>query len=140
MKTTSVPQLRSIDHIHVFVSNRVAAERWYENVLGLSRIKEFEFWAEGGGPLTIQNPAGTVHIALFERPVERCRSTIALEVGADEFLAWKAHLAEALGHEPTLEDHELSLSLYFQDPDRNPYEITTYEYAAAKTGLQSGAA
>ena len=30
------------------------------------------------------------------------------------------------------QDHELYMSLYFSDPDGNPYEITTYEYAAAK--------
>ncbi|TFG83327.1 MAG: VOC family protein [Chromatiales bacterium] len=136
MKTTPPPRIRSIDHIHVYVSDRAAAERWYKRVLGFSRIKAFEFWAEDGGPLTIQNQDGTAHIALFERPAETCHSTIALGVGADELLAWKVHLAEALGHEPELEDHQLSVSLYFRDPDGNPYEITTYEYEAAKAGLR----
>jgi catechol-2,3-dioxygenase len=28
------PQLTGIDHIHVFVSDRVAAEDWYRRVLG----------------------------------------------------------------------------------------------------------
>ena len=26
----------------------------------------------------------------------------------------------------------LAFSLYFKDPDGNPYEITTYEYSVAK--------
>jgi catechol-2,3-dioxygenase len=36
---------------------------------------------------------------------------------------------------PTLEDHDLSVSLYFHDPDGNPFEITTYEYQAVKAAL-----
>ena len=138
MNTTSPPLVRSVDHIHVFVADRPAAERWYERVLGFKRIKKFEFWAAAGGPLTIQNPEGTVHIALFERPTQKCRSTIALGVGAQEFVTWKAHLTGMLDQPPTVEDHDLSMSLYFQDPDGNPYEITTYEYQAAKAGLAAG--
>jgi catechol 2,3-dioxygenase-like lactoylglutathione lyase family enzyme len=139
MNTSSPPPVRSVDHIHVFVADRANAERWYERVLGFRRVKEYEFWAADGGPLTIQNPEGTVHIALFERPAENCRSTVALGVGASEFLAWRTHLAQALGQELAVEDHELSVSLYFRDPDGNPYEITTYEYQAVKAGLARGA-
>ena len=135
MNTTSIPAIRSVDHVHVYVADRAAAEKWYERVLGFTRIQKFEFWATDGGPLTIQNREGTVHLALFERPAERCRSTIALGAGAADFLAWKAHLTRALGQAPTLEDHDLSMSLYFRDPDGNPYEITTYEYEPAKVAL-----
>ena len=35
-----------------------------------------------------------VHIALFESAPVKCRSTIALGVGAAEFMAWKRHLGE----------------------------------------------
>ena len=135
MTTSPAPTIRTIDHIHVFVSDRAAAERWYERVLGFTRVKEYEFWAAGGGPLTIQNREGNVHIALFERPAEKCRSTIAFGVGGREIAQWQAHLASQLEHPPSVEDHELSISLYFRDPDGNPYEITTYEYEAAKAAL-----
>jgi len=135
MTRTAAPTIRNVDHIHVFVSDRAAAERWYERVLGFTRVKEYEFWAADGGPLTIQNREGNVHIALFERPAEKCRSTIALGVGGKEIVEWHAHLARELDKPPTVEDHELSISLYFRDPDGNPYEITTYEYQAAKEGL-----
>jgi catechol 2,3-dioxygenase-like lactoylglutathione lyase family enzyme len=136
MPTNTTPSVQSIDHIHVYVPDRVAAERWYARVLGLTRIAKFEFWAEGGGPLTIQNREGTVHIALFERVAQACRSTIALAVGAQDFLVWKAHLARELGHEAKVEDHDLAMSLYFNDPFGNPYEITTYEHEVARLGLK----
>ena len=140
IETTAPPTVQGIDHVHVYVSDRVASEAWYSRVLGFVRMKEYEFWAEDGGPLTIQNLDGTIHIALFERPAEKCRSTIALGANASEFLAWKAHLGQALNKEPTVEDHDVSYSLYFQDLDGNPYEITTYEYQASKRGLAASAA
>ncbi len=126
------PELQAIDHIHVFVSNRLKAEDWYRNVLGLYRTKDLEFWAEGGGPLTIQNTTGSVHIALFERPAQACRSVIALRVGASEYRAWKTHLQSSLPGQVSEEDHVVSLSLYFRDPDGNPYELTTYEVKEVK--------
>lgn len=135
MSTLSVPGIRGVDHIHVFVADRAAAERWYQRVLGFSRIKEFECWAADGGPLMIQNAAGTVHLALFERPSEKCRSTIALGVDSAAFLAWRSHLAQVLPSAARLEDHQAAWSLYFSDPGGNPYEITTYEYQAVQQAL-----
>ena len=126
------PSLDRIDHIHVFVTDREVSEQWYGQVLGLSRISALESWASDGGPLTIANEAGTVHLALFERPAQPCRSTIAFGVTAREFIAWREHLCAALEAPPNTEDHQLSWSLYFTDPDGNPCEITTYEYAAVE--------
>ena len=129
------PEIQAFDHIHVFVANRALAERWYERVLGFLRSKELEFWAPDGGPLTIQNAGGTVHLALFERPRTSNRATIALRCGAQQFGLWLGHLQNELSGGVTVEDHEVSVSLYFKDPDGNPFEITTYEYAAAKAQL-----
>jgi catechol-2,3-dioxygenase len=123
------PRLRAIDHVHVYVADRAAATQWYERVLGLKPQEDLTFWASDGGPLTLVNAEDTIHIALFERPRQPCRSTVALRVGAAELRAWQAHLRECLGTEPRVEDHDLSWSLYFSDPDGNPYEITSYEYA-----------
>lgn len=133
------PELQAFDHVHVFVTDRVSAEEWYSKVLGLQRTKELEFWATDGGPLTIQNGSGTIHIALFERSAQTCRSTIALRVSATEYLAWKAHLETMLPGQVNEEDHDVSLSLYFRDPDGNPYELTTYEVTALR-GEVAGAA
>lgn len=129
------PRLDAIDHIHVLVADRQASERWYAEVLGFLRVEELAFWSPGGGPLTIANPEGTVHLALFERPPERSRSTIAFGVDATEFCRWQAHLGAVFGRELKAEDHQVSWSLYFDDPDGNPFEITSYEHEAIERAL-----
>ena len=122
------PALLRVDHIHVHVRDRDAAARWYERVLGMTPLPEFAVWATDDGPLTIGDRAGTVHLALFQRPVAPTRSTIALAVSASQFEAWRQHL-RAVGVVFTLEDHQLAWSIYFADSDGNPFEITTYEVA-----------
>jgi catechol-2,3-dioxygenase len=130
---TTTPSFTGIDHIHVHVADRAAAEAWYASVLGLTRAPQLAFWATGGGPLTLADASGSVHLALFEhQPLQECRSTIALGATAAAFMAWRARLALALGRELALSDHEVSWSIYFADPDGNPFEITTYEYDAVK--------
>ena len=126
------PTLDRIDHLHVFVTCRQAATAWYGRVLGLLPVADLAHWASGGGPLTLGNAAGTVHIALFERPPQPCRSTIAFGVTADEFVRWQAHLLHATGQVPALQDHGASLSLYLSDPDGNPFEITCTDSAALR--------
>ena len=124
------PMLERIDHIHIFVADRAASERWYLDVLGFSRAPELAFWALDGGPLTLQDTSGSVHLALFEQPPQPCRSTIALAVSEAEFIAWQAHLSTVLGRPIPAVDHQVSWSLYFADPDGNPYEITSYAHDA----------
>lgn len=137
---TTTPLLQQVDHIHLFVTNRAAAENWYERVLGFTRVAHFAQWAVDGGPLFLANAANTVRLALFQVPAAiACRSTIALSASAEEFLAWRIHLALQLGDNPLrLEDHALSWSLYFTDPDGNPYEITTYDYTAVAEAVTRG--
>jgi catechol-2,3-dioxygenase len=130
-----VPKLTGIDHIHVFVSDRVAAEEWYRRVLGLKRELGVEPGAAGRGPLNIADESGRVHLALFERQPQECRSVIALGASSTEFLAWLEHFKSVLGRKLEPVDHELSWSLYFEDPDGNPFEITSHEYSAIKASL-----
>jgi len=133
------PSLNGFDHIHVHVTDRAASEQWYGRVLGLSRVPELAAWASGGGPLTLSDASGKVHLALFQSSAQASRSTIALGVSASEFLAWRKHLEAELARPIQVEDHQLAWSLYFSDPDGNPYEITTYEHAAVKNILAEGA-
>lgn len=130
MRRTMAPELDRIDHIHVFVADRPAAEQWYDRVMGLKRLASLELWAADGGPLTLANASGTIHLALFERPSAKCRSTIALGTSAEGLLAWRRHLASELGKPVELIDHQVSWSLYFEDPDGNPFEVTSYDYDA----------
>ena len=128
----AAPPLLGFDHIHVFVQDRSAAEAWYARVMGLRRSPGLEFWTDDRGPLTLQDEDDTVHIALFERPRQPNRATVALRASAEAFGRWRAHLSAFPELKVSLEDHAVSMSLYFSDPDGNPYEITTYEHAAAR--------
>jgi len=134
------PALQRLDHVHVFVRDRPAAELWYAQALGFRRIAELEFWAVDGGPLTLADPSSSIHLALFEGPALACRSTLAFAVGPADFLAWRSHLFAVLGSPVQAEDHEVSWSLYFDDPDGNPYEITCYDHAVLAPELARGKA
>ena len=127
------PKLNGIDHVHIYVANWDEAEEWYQTVLGFKRVDALMAWAVKNGPLTIENPEGNVHLALFEKDSHPDTSAIAFGASGEEFLAWKKHL-EGHGLELRITDHSLSYSLYFSDPWRNLHEITTNErdYVAEK--------
>lgn len=133
----AAPPLDRVDHLHVYVQDRAAAERWYADVLGLRRVEALAHWAADGGPLTLADAADRVHLALFERPPQPNRATIALGVDAPSFIAWRRHLAQWLGAAPAAVDHQASWSMYFSDPDRNPYEITCYQHGPVAAALQA---
>jgi catechol-2,3-dioxygenase len=121
------PSLKNIDHVHIMVRDRAAAEAWYAQALGFARVKAFEGWAVDGGPLTIADADGGIHLALFEGTPTTARSVVAFGASAAQFDAWRVHLAQALGREMEVIDHGMAQSIYFKDPEGNPYEITTYE-------------
>lgn len=129
------PSLQRIDHVHIYVSDRSAAELWYQTVLGFARMEELAFWAMDGGPLMIADASDAIHLALFERPAQSRHATISFAVTAENFITWREHLHGFSDLVVTLEDHEVSWSLYFDDPDGNPFEITCYEYESLATLL-----
>ena len=126
------PSLLGIDHVHVYVADRQAAEKWYTDVLGFKRVAEFDVWATKTGPLTISDPSDKVHLALFERENEPPSTAIAFGATGEGFLAWKTHL-ERHGIRLRIADHDLAFSLYFNDPDENLHEITTYEHEIVRS-------
>ena len=121
------PKLNGIDHVHVYVANWDDAEEWYDRVLGFKRVDKFIVWAVKNGPLTLENPDGNVHLALFEREDHPDTSAIAFGATGEEFLAWKSHL-EDQALKLRITDHKLAYSLYFSDPWGNLHEITTYDH------------
>ena len=124
---SKLPKLDGIDHVHVYISSWDTAEKWYQDVLGFTRVKSLMSWAVKGGPLTLGNPEKNVHLALFEKENPTGNTAIAFGASGEEFLAWKSHL-ESKGLELRVADHKLAYSLYFKDPDANMHEITTYDH------------
>jgi len=128
-----LPKLNGVDHLHVNVGSWSEAEQWYRSVLNFKRIDAFMSWAVQNGPLTVENPEGTIHLALFESDKPESTNVIAFGATGEQFLKWKAHL-ENQGLKLRVTDHTMAYSLYFGDPWGNSHEITTYErdYVAAK--------
>ena len=139
-----------IDHVELFVPDRYEAAEWYERVLGLRIVREYEFWATGRGPLMISTDEGDTKLALFEgqptpAPQTASFGRVAFRVSAQRFDAFLRRLPE-LGltdarQEPltrkSVVDHQRSYSIYFADPYGHRLEITTYDYAEAKAALSA---
>lgn len=136
------PVPTGIDHVHVEVADKATAISWYERVLGLTPHPEFAVWAEDpSGPTILVSEQGEPTLSLFQRdPVPHSRdATIAFRIGRAGFDAFLRKL-EGLGlrdrngdpvRAGAVVDHDLSLSLYFCDPDGNRLELTTYEVDGA---------
>ena len=121
------PKLKNIDHIHIFVTDRQEALKWYRTVLGLKPVKNLLFWAKTG-PLTIGNEEGSIHIALFKGEPKENRSVVAFNTSGKEFINWHKKINDVADGNIEVVDHSVSFSIYFQDPYENPYEITSYDY------------
>ena len=124
-------QLEGIDHVALAVSDVARAAQWYIDVLGFEyRYKDV--W--DGVPTFIGK--GTTAIALFPpRSSARSSSTsqtairmlhLAFRADRKNFLAAQEELKRR-GIEFEFQDHEISHSIYFRDPDGHQLEITTYE-------------
>ncbi len=132
-----IPSIKRVDHIHVFVSDRDASVQWYQDVLGFDPVSRLAVWATETGPLTVADANEHVCIALFKQgeqaQIEKSKpnhSTVAIAVDAEAFLAWVKHLNQALNTKLTVYDLKLAWSVFINDLDGNPYEITCYDYDA----------
>ena len=123
-------ELEGIDHVAMSVRDVEAAANWYIDVLGFER-RFSEMW--DGIPVFIGK--GTTAIALFPvRSHERSRSArgdvrmlhLALRANHKNFLAAQKELKQR-GIRFEFQDHEISHSVYFSDPDGHKLEITTYD-------------
>ena len=125
-------QLEGIDHVAMGVRDVERSAKWYVEVLGFERLHE---GAWGGVPTFIGK--GKTGIALFPATREAKSSShreirllhLAFRANRENFLAAQREL-EKRGIKFEFQDHEISHSIYFHDPDAHQLEITTYESEA----------
>jgi catechol 2,3-dioxygenase-like lactoylglutathione lyase family enzyme len=152
-------ELEGIDHVAMSVHDVEAAANWYIDVLGFERRYE-GMW--NGIPVFIGK--GTTSIALFpvrsndesirQRTDSPWRTSLAAVASAKAasarggvrvlHLAFRADRKNFLSAQEELkqrgirfefQDHEISHSIYFSNPDGHKLEITTYELdRVASTG------
>jgi catechol 2,3-dioxygenase-like lactoylglutathione lyase family enzyme len=124
-------RLEGIDHVALSVRDVARSVEWYRRVLGLERRHE-DVWGDCPAIVGI----GTTSLALFPiaspgalppsgRDVVAMRH-IAFRATRAGFNAIQAHLT-ALAIPFTSQDHQISHSIYFGDPDGYELEVTTYE-------------
>jgi catechol 2,3-dioxygenase-like lactoylglutathione lyase family enzyme len=122
-------ELEGIDHVAMSVRDLERSAQWYIDVLGFERLHE-GMW--DGVPVFIGK--GTTALALFPvregaargAPAEIRVLHLALRANRKNFLAAQKELKHR-GIKFEFQDHEISHSIYFRDPDGHRLEITTYE-------------
>jgi catechol 2,3-dioxygenase-like lactoylglutathione lyase family enzyme len=122
-------QLEGIDHVAMGVRDIERSAKWYIDILGFERFHE-GMWK--GVPTFIGKR--NTGIALFPASHEAKTSGhreirmlhLAFRADRENFLAAQREL-EKRGIEFEFQDHEISHSIYFRDPDGHQLEITTYE-------------
>jgi len=125
-------ELEGIDHVALSVRDVEQTAKWYEEVLGFERRYQ-GMW--NGVPVFIGR--GETAIALFpaKPSVDPPSSSSNAEVKMLH-LAFRARRKNFLGAQEELkrrgirfefQDHEISHSIYFCDPDGHRLEITTYD-------------
>ena len=122
-------QLEGIDHVAVGVRDVEQSAKWYIEILGFERQHD-GVW--NGVPTFVGK--GNTGIALFPASHEAKRSShreirmlhLAFRANAENFRAAQQELRRR-GIEFEFQDHDISHSIYFYDPDGHELEITTYE-------------
>ena len=122
-------ELEGIDHVAMGVRDIERSAKWYIDILGFERIHE-GMW--NGVPTFIGK--GNTGLALFPANHEPKTSThreirmlhLAFRADRNNFHAAQREL-EKHGIKFEFQDHEISHSIYFRDPDGHQLEITTYD-------------
>ena len=137
--------IEDIDHIEMFVSDRDESAKWYEEIFGLKPIKKLDVWTKIG-PLFIGTEDGSVTLALMngKKDIDGSINRIAFRTSGEKFIDFLSRIEEMelffLKEKITKEqvvDHDLSYSLYFDDPDGNKLELTCYDHDFLKSKIKS---
>ena len=127
--------LKQIDHVALSCSDLEASKEWYVRVLGFEHIHA-EKWE--GVPIFLR--LGSTYLALFPaRDATIQQSRLGLRIAHFAMLADKqADFREAQQHLQAhgvpfeFQDHDISHSVHFDDPDGHQLEITTYDLGNEK--------
>jgi catechol 2,3-dioxygenase-like lactoylglutathione lyase family enzyme len=124
-------ELEGIDHVALGVRDIARSVKWYTEVLGFERLHE-GMW--DGVPTFIGK--GNTGLALFPASAEAKSAAqgrreirmlhLAFRANRENFLVAQRELQKR-GTKFEFQDHEISHSIYFHDPDGHQLEITTYE-------------
>lgn len=121
-------QIEGIDHVALSVRDLARSTKWYSDVLGLERQH-----ATAWGEIPTFLGKGNTALALF--PIRDGKSGakadirvlhLAFRADRENFLAAQEELKRR-GIHFEFQDHEISHSIYFNDPDGHELEITTYQ-------------
>ncbi|HEX4641653.1 MAG TPA: VOC family protein [Chthoniobacterales bacterium] len=121
-------KLEQIDHVALHCASPVRTMEWYVNTLGFEHVFPGQ-WS--GVPIFLR--LGSTFIALFPRKESERTSkheTVShLAFRAAEYGDLQSAQAElrSKGVAFGFEDHGVSHSIYFRDPDGFQLEITTYD-------------
>lgn len=123
--------LEQIDHVALLCASPEATKAWYVNTLGFEHV-----FPESGIPIFLR--MGSTFITLFPQkgheqapPAKGLMWHLAFRAATyADFQSAQAEL-QARGAVFQFEDHEISHSIYFSDPDGLLLEITTYDVPKA---------
>ena len=129
------------DHIELLVPDRDAAVAWYREWLGFEPMPEHADWAKSG-PIMLTCAHGQTLLALFRGDSLAAASPkgwrrLALRANAREFAAFGQRFRQSGQVLEGPVDHDKAWSFYFKDPWGNLLEVTTYDYAEAKSLFRS---
>ena len=134
----------TLDHVELYVPDRVSAAAWYARVLACEPVAGTESWAsDPDGPVMISPDGGRTKLALFTGEAQGSRPTagfhrVAFRVSATEFLAFTARMACLGLNQARVVDHGGAWSVYFLDPAGHRLEVTTYEVEPVRAARGAG--
>jgi catechol-2,3-dioxygenase len=117
--------VQGLDHVALAVGDQQLSDIWYREVLGLER-EHADAW--GDTPIALM--AHGSGLALFKAQPDRNPAVglrhIAFRVDRENFEIAQDDL-RSRGIAFEFQDHAVSQSIYFEDPDGLQLELTTYE-------------
>ena len=118
-------RVEGLDHVALNVADQEASERWYREVLGLQR-EHAEAWGDTPVALMAQGSGLALFNAARHGEGAVQVSHVAFRVDRENFEAAQDDLRRR-GIAFEVDDHGVSHSIYFRDPEGLKLELTTYE-------------